>query len=92
MFGCVIPALGAGLKTGQTLAVVPDQIVIDRGGLFSVPLPGVFQMRDGGFGDNATGFPFLAVWPGGAGKAERADQGRKRDALQYQGDENHAEG
>ena len=92
VFGRVVPAPGAGLETGQALAVVPDQIVIDRGGLFGVPLFGVLQMRDGGFGDNATGFPFLAVWTGGAGKRERADQGRERDALQYQGDENHAKG
>ena len=81
----------ASLKACEPLAIMPDQVFIDRGGFFAVLFFRILQMGDGGFDHNAPGFPFLAVRPGGSGETKRADKRRKRDALQYERDENNAE-
>ena len=49
-------------------------------------------MGQSGLGHDAPCFPFFAVGPGGSGQAEGADEGRKRDALQHERDEDDAEG
>ena len=80
----------SNLETRETLAIVPYQVLIDRGRL-AVLFACLFQMGDGCFDHNAPGVPFLEVRPGGSGQTERADKRGQRDALQYQGDENDAE-
>src|SRR5438477_228921 len=66
----------AGLQACQALVIMPDQVFIERGGLFNVPLFRIFQMRDRGFYYNTPRLLLLAVRPGRFGYAEGADERR----------------
>jgi hypothetical protein len=55
----------ASLEARETLAVMADQVLIDRGGL-AVLFFRLLQMGDGRFDHNTPGVSFLAVRPDGS--------------------------
>ena len=64
----------SNLETRETLAIMPNQVLIDRGRL-AVLFFRLLQMGDGRFDHDAPGVLFLAVRPGGSSQTKRADQG-----------------
>src|SRR5579862_3640980 len=68
------------------------EVFIDFEDFFTVAALCVFEVGDGGLGDDAAGFEFLAVGSDYAGESKKTDERRQGESLQNQRDEDDEEG
>src|SRR3984957_17657208 len=91
--GIVVGAYGFHFfQAGEAVTLEVDQFVVDRLEFGGVILASGFEVGESGFNHFAAGFFFFWIFLIRIGEAEGANERRKRESLQDEGDKNYGEG